>query len=61
MRKAEGEIGVKVTVSEPERAERRQGKEFDHLRKLLPFLKHGNVDLENWDGAVERLEKHNAI
>ena len=63
MRKAEGEIGVKVTVSEPEREERRQGKEFDHLQKVTSIFEAWKcrIGLENWDGAVERLEKHNAV
>ena len=63
MRKAEEEIGVKVTVSEPERAERRQGKEFDHLQKVTSIFeaRKCRFGLENWDGAVERLEKHNGI
>lgn len=63
MRKAEGEIGVKVTVSEPERAKRRQLKEFDHLQKVTFIFGAWKCrfGLENWNGTVERLEKHNGI
>ena len=63
MRKAEGEIGVKVTLSEPERAERRQGKEFGHLQKVTSVFEAWKCrcGLENWNGEVESLEKHNSI